>query len=94
MCVFLTILINAKKPQQMKNIIRLVFTACIQQQLLDFTCRTSVLHLEKFGYAAYLQKGFSDIPPSAFPRATYITSLFVHHRAEKNERALPSRMRG
>lgn len=61
---FFPILINAKKPQQMKNIRRLVFTVCIQQQLLYFTCRTAALHLEKFGYAAYLQTDFPDIPRS------------------------------
>lgn len=52
--VFFPVLINAKKPQQMKIIIRLVFTVCIQQQLFYSTCRNAALHLEKFGYAAYL----------------------------------------
>lgn len=51
---FSPILINAKKPQQMKNIIKTYLSVCIQQQLLYFTCRKAVLHLEKFGYVAYL----------------------------------------
>lgn len=67
---------------------------CLQcTQLLYFTCRTAVLHLEKFGYTCYSYTGFPDALPSAFPRSTYITSVAVHHRAAENELAPHFHMR-